>query len=234
MSGAALFIGAAFVHAVDRYVLDLPAFVMAGDPDISFSVTPLTQGEEDTVSHTVRFVDLPPGVSVVAGVGPSSSIGSTARFNMAGRQTFQLRISPSVVERRVWVKVQNNATGRIQGMGAVNVERPVYRFGLTPLGTIAPRAGTPFLFQVMAFDEVGAVVRSFRGPVTLGVSRGQVRPTQLAGDVFDKGTATVNVEFSEGDLFEPLQLSVIAAESYGIPTSAQGSVDVLVLPGAGQ
>ncbi|MBK8870929.1 MAG: hypothetical protein IPN19_07720, partial [Elusimicrobia bacterium] len=131
LSGATFFVGTAFAGAVDRYVLDLPAFVMAGDPDILFTVTPLSEGAEDTVSHTVRFVDLPAGVSVEA-VGPGARpAGSPARFIVEGRQEFKLVVPPAVVERRIWVKVQNNANARAQGAGVVNVERPVHRFSIT-------------------------------------------------------------------------------------------------------
>lgn len=233
LSGAALFVGTPFVWAVDRYVLDVPAFVMAGDPDILFTVTPLSEGIEDTVSHTVRFVDLPVGVSVEA-VGPGARpSGSPARFTVEGRQEFKLLVPPSVMERRVWVKVQNNASARIQGAGVVNVERPVHRFSITPLGNSAPRAGTPFLFQIMAFDEAGAVVRSFPGPVVFQAARGQISPSELAGEAFEKGAASVNIVFSEGDLFTANRLTVAAREPYGSPSPARGVVDVLVLPKEG-
>ncbi len=228
--GVALFIGTSYARAVDRYVLDVPAFVMAGDPDVSFSVTPLSDGVEDPSSHTVRFVDLPAGVSVEA-TGPSaqSSVPQT-RYVVQGRQDFKLAIPPSVVERRIWIKVQNTAKARIQGAGVVNVERPVHRFSITPLGNSAPRAGVPYPFQIMAFDEAGAVVRSFRGPVSFAVARGQVSPADLAGDAFKNGAASVSVEISDGNPYEANRFSVSAQESYGSPSPAQGTVDVLVLP----
>jgi hypothetical protein len=233
LSGAAFFIGTSFAWAVDHYVLDIPAFVMAGDPDVSFSVTPLSDGVEDPSSHTVRFVDLPAGVSVEA-TGPSAqSSGPQTRFDVQGRQEFKLTVPESVIERRIWIKVQNNAKARVQGAGFVNVEWPVHRFSITPLGNSAPRAGVPYPFQIMAFDEAGAVVRSFRGPVSFGVARGQVSPAELAGDAFKNGTASVSVEFSDGNPYEATRFSVSARETYGAPSPAQGAVDAIVLPREG-
>lgn len=232
--GVALFVGTSYARAVDRYVLDVPAFVMAGDPDVSFAVTPLSEGVEDLTAQTIRFVDLPVGVGVEA-LGPGArSGGSPARFLVEGRQIFKLTVPPSVVERRIWIKVQNNGNARVQGAGVVNVERPVQRFSITPLGTTAPQAGVPFLFQIMAFDEAGAVVRSYRGPVSLGVARGQITPSGVAGEAFEKGAASVHIVFSEGDLFTANRFTVTAGESYGSPSPAAGAVDVFVLPKEGR
>lgn len=209
--------------AVDRYELETPAFVMAGDPDVALHVKPF-RAEGGAVGQTVKFVGLPAGVRVE----PWDPSGG---WTVAEPTQWRLFVSPSVTDRRLFLKVQNTDDAKIFGTGVVNLEKPVDHFSFTPLGMAAPRAGTAFRFQVLALDKDGAVVSSFNDSVTLSASVGEVQPAQISGDLFVKGAARVDVIFSLGDSVQPNRLEAQAVLLYeGQIQKASGAVALTVLP----
>ena len=213
---------AATAWGADRYEVHLPAFVMAGDPDIFVEVTPVV--EEGLPTQTVKFAGLPPGVSVEP--------GDPARgWAVDGPTRFRLRVSPSVTARRLNVKAQNAGNAKIFGWGVANLEKTVHHFSFTPLGMSAPRAGTPFRFQVLALDQDGAVVASFHNAVALSAALGDVTPAEIPAASFEKGAARVDLAFSQGDRFQTNRLTAQASRLYeGQSKKAVGTVDLTVLP----
>ncbi|MBK8576494.1 MAG: hypothetical protein IPN90_12745 [Elusimicrobia bacterium] len=212
------------VLAVDRYVLDIPPFIMVGDSDVFVRVTPLKEGGVDPAPHSVKFVGLPKGVRLETLAGsPAGDVG--------GITSFRLVLDPALTDRRIFIRVQKTGEAKISGAGFVNVEKTVARFVLTPLGMSAPRVGVPFRFQVMAQDEDGATVKSFRGTVDVRAALGEVQPTVMAKEDFVDGVAQADFVFSSSDGLVANRLTVTAQTLYpGQSARAVGTVDLWVLP----
>ena len=217
-----LFLWSGALRAAERYEIHLPAFVMAGDPDVSLDVVPVPA--EDGPGETVKFVGLPPGVSVEPA---DPSIG----WVVSGPTRFRLKVTPSAAGRRLNVKVQSAAHPKIFGLAAANLEKTVHHFSFTPLGMAAPRAGVPFRFQLLALDQDGAVVSSFHDSVSLSAEWGDAHPAEISGVSFENGAARVDLVFSQGDRLRANRLTAQAVRLFdGQSEKAHGQVDLTVLP----
>lgn len=211
--------------AVDRYALEIPSSVMVGGSPTLIKVIPLASGEVDPIPHLVQFIGLPTGVRIDP-VAPSSSLV------VSGPTQFNLSLDPTLVERRVLVRVQKSGTPKVNGGGFLNVDRPVSVFSITPAGMTSPRVGIPFRFQVIALDREGAVVRSYKDPVDLRVDIGEVQDSLIEGAQFTKGVAFVDLMFSEATPPERMnRLEAQARNLYaGQAERAAGFVDLMVEP----
>lgn len=211
--------------AVDRYKLEVPRAAMAGDPDVTVAVIPLTGAAVDPTPHAISFVGLPRGVALTP-MAPSASL------TVAGSTLFHVILDPSLAGQRVAVRVQNGGDKAIVGSAVVVVEKTVDHFAVTPAGMAAPRVGVPFRFQILALDQDGAVVRSFNDPLDVKALYGSVENAAVSGDSFAKGVAFVDVTFGEADPPGRLnRLTVQANILYpGQAERAAGFVDLSILP----
>jgi hypothetical protein len=83
---------------VDRYVLDVPKFVMVGDSEIFVTVTPMSGAEVDRSPHTISFLGLPSGVRIAPLAGASSSLSVT------GSTLFRL-VLDTTLSQKAWFVV---------------------------------------------------------------------------------------------------------------------------------
>jgi hypothetical protein len=216
--------------AVDRYVLDVPKFVMVGDSEIFVTVTPMSSAEVDLSPHTISFHGLPSGVRIDPLVGDSSSLSAT------GSTRFRLILDTTLSQESVVFRVQKEKEPNVRGTGFFNVENTVDHFQMTPAGMAAPQAGVPFPFQLVAMDRAGAVVRSYKDPVELRAAFGSIDTTLVPGDVFKEGVAIVRVAFNEADPAGRLnRLSATTQRLYpGQSDRAIGSVELSIQPNQGK
>lgn len=209
--------------AVDRYTLEIPSSVMAGDTATLIKVIPVTSGEVAPPPHLIKFLGLPSGIRIE----PLSSSSLT----VDGPTQFRLIVDPSFAERRVVVRVQKTDDTKVTGSGFFNVDRTVTRFSITPAGMTAPQLGVPFRFQVVAMDNDGAIVTSYKDPVDLKVDRGDVQDPVIEGDRFVKGVTFVDLTFNDPDTTpRSHRLEAKARNLYvGQSERAIGSVELTLL-----
>lgn len=210
--------------AVDRYVLDVPRFVMVGDSEIFVTVTPLSEGEVDLSPHAISFLGLPSGVRIESLSGASSPLFAT------GATRFRVSLDSTLSPTRIVCRVQKVGDPDVRGTGFFIIENRVDHFQMTPAGMTAPQVGVPFPFQIVAMDSAGAIVRSYKSPVELVALFGSVQEPFLSGDLFNDGVALAEVLFSEADPPGRLnQLKVSAARLYpGQREKATGIVELTV------
>jgi hypothetical protein len=210
--------------AVDRYVLDVPKFVMVGDSEIFVTVTPMSGAEVDRSPHTISFLGLPSGVRIAPLAGASSSLSVT------GSTLFRLVLDTTLSQKSVVCRVQQGGKPNVLGTGFFNLENTVDHFQITPAGMAAPQMGVPFPFQIVAMDEVGAVVRSYKDPLEFKVTFGSVQEALVPGDTFKDGVAVVSVTFGEADPPGRLNRFFATAQRLypGQTERAMGSIELTV------
>lgn len=210
--------------AVDRYVLEVPPFVMVGDSESFLTVTPMLAGAVDQTPHNVSFVGLPNGVRVEPLSGASSPLSVT------GATRFRVALDPQFSGKNVLCRVQKVGEPLVRGAGYFNVESTVDHFQITPAGMTAPEVGVPLRFQIVAMDRVGAVVRSYKEPVELKTDFGSLQESNIPGDSFKDGVVFVNVTFDEADPPGRLNRLVATAQRLypGQGDRATGSVELAI------
>ncbi|MBL0059455.1 MAG: hypothetical protein IPP35_10175 [Elusimicrobia bacterium] len=210
--------------AVDQYVITGPSVVMVADSDVSISLEPREKGEPDATPHRVKFVGLPAGLTITP---DNPADGSPVQ----GPTRFFLSFNATVTPGPFVLKVRKSDNARVLGQKAVNLERSVARFSLTPLARpFVGVVGQPFELQIIARDATGAVVTSFKGDVDLKAVSGDLDGGSVTGDKFEKGIATVTVRFLGGDPTAQFnRLSARARTIYsGQQEPATGQLDLAV------
>lgn len=213
--------------AADRYVLDVPVFLMVGDSEAFLTVIPLSVGSVDATPHNISFVGLPTGVRIE----PLS--GATSFFTVTGATRFRVSLDPAFSGKSVLCRVQKAGEPLVRGAGYFNVESTVDHFQVTPAGMTAPSVGIPFRFQIVAMDRAGAVVRSYKDPVELKADFGLLQEGLALGDSFRDGVSFVNVTFNEADPPGRLNRLVVTAQRLypGQGDRATGNVELAVQGG---
>lgn len=221
------FLGTAF--AVDRYVVDVPGFLMVGDSEGVLTVTPLSVGEVDLTPHKVSFIGLPKGVRI------ESMSGASSPLTVTGATQFRVSLDPTFSEKGVLCRVQKEGEPLVRGAGYFNVESTLDHFQITPAGMTAPVVGAPFRFQIVAMDGAGAVVRSYKDTVELKSEFGSLQETLIPGDSFKNGVALMSVTFNEADPPGRLNRLVATAQRLypGQDDRATGTVELAVQAGGG-
>ncbi len=205
--------------AVDRYDVSAPASAMIGGPAIQFTVDPRQSGAADPTPHLVKFINLPAGVRVTPLAAKGIPVEGTTRFTLS--------VDPSVTPGSITLQVQKSNSSKIQGVANILLERPVARFILAPLDlAYQGRAGDPLRLQMIASDEAGAVVTSFKGPVDFSAEGVRIEGAEVPGEGFTEGMARVTLRFTQVDQPGPHRLTLRAREGFGGRPPAEASIDV--------
>lgn len=192
LANSIIFFFGTFIGAVDRYEVKAPKTAMIGDSNLVVELIPQLKSQVDLSRHSVKTMGLPSGASLVR---KESALGLT----LEGPAIYNLVLNPATPAGPFLLRFQKSNSAKAQGAAFVLVEKTVARLVLTPLGMTPPRLGEPVPFQVMAVDDDGAVVTSYRDPVDLSADVGEVSEAIIAGEKFEKGVARVAVVFNATD-----------------------------------
>ena len=165
--------------------LEAPLVVMRGDSPHVFWVS---DGQEQNPVNVV-FSTLPVGVSVAP----------TGASRGEGRTSFHLIVDDQAPLGPFLLQAQRTTDPRVVGGVFITIEPTVSRFVVSPLKRTSPQRGQPIGFQVLAVDEAGAVVTSYRDSVDVRASFGQVNKTVIPGELFKNGVALVELTFTDSD-----------------------------------
>lgn len=205
--------------AVDRYVIEAPTSLTIGDSGALIKVTPMAGGAVDSTAHEVEFTNLPVGVSILP-VDPATDLG------VSGPTSFKIFVSSNVRPGPLSPVCQKKEVPSVQGSAVILLEKPVSRFVLFPLPRSVEKPGLTQL-QIVALDDRGIVVPSYRGDLFLRSSAGQLESDQVLGNEFDKGVAVVPLLFRGAIPVGVVRVSVEEqVPGPGRTTSAQGETSV--------
>ncbi|MBL0350066.1 MAG: hypothetical protein IPP68_06805 [Elusimicrobia bacterium] len=217
----ALAAGTPNLRAADRYVLSVPAAVMAGDA-FTLVVGPRSGDQPDAAPQRVKM-DLPAGFAPVS--APARG------FEFQGETPVTVRTLPTLAPGLYVLTVRHAANKRVLGMAEILVERPATTFTLTPrVRPFVGQVGKPFALQLIARDDRGGAVTSFHSDVNLNASLGTVSPAVLSGDLFHGGIAEAVVTLTaSGAADRRNRLEAVSRKIVGGQSSpARGVVDLTI------
>jgi hypothetical protein len=207
--------------AVDRYVIEGPVSMTVGGLESTIKVTPMAGGGVDKAPHEVEFSNLPTGVEILP-IDPSRGMG------VAGPTDFRIKVGNGVRAEPLSPLCQMKGDPSVHGSAVILLEKPVSRFVLFPL----PRSvDQPKLLnlQIVALDDRGVVVTSYRGDLVLRSSVGSLENDGVEGEQFNKGVAVIPLLFQGEAPVGTLRISTEErAPSFGRTVSARGEVSMKI------
>lgn len=175
--------GATALRAADRYALEAPGAVMAGDA-FELKVIPRSGAGRDGAPQRVKL-EFPAGFIAA---------GAPRFLDLQGEGVVSVKTLPTVAPGLYALSVRSAGDRRVLGMVDIAVERPAASFSLVPLRRpFVGEVGKPFEVQVVARDDRGGAVTSFHGDVNLNAAVGSVSPAVLSGEHFHEGIAVLSV-----------------------------------------
>lgn len=218
----------------DSYLINVPANVMKGDPDVTFSVTPYQGANPDLTPHNV-YIDFPAGISESPLADPPNGLdwSSVVSWGLVTTNGVSPGNTPIIVTQALSqtpVTTQKN----------FNLQNTVKSFEIVPPSGFTGTAGVAFQITVRAKDGVnggGAVVSGFNDNVIVSASTGDVvvngSGNIVSGGDFVNGEAVVNVMLRGTDpTTRTNRIFVTATINYFSQGLASGFVDLNMDPGA--
>jgi hypothetical protein len=162
---------------------------MAGGAEVQATIR--IRGTEGPEDRQIRFTNLDPAITVK----PAAQDGS---LTLLGPTVFSVSIGSAARAGLHAYEVESLADPSKRGTWMIQIHPPVARFIVSQSPPVVGSSGpNDVTLRVVAVDERGLVVASFRGDVALEISGGASRRETVPGESFQNGAAEIVLRFDK-------------------------------------